>query len=409
MLQVRAEVQAALDAGGAVVALESTVIAHGLPYPENLETAQALEAAIRERGAVPATIAILDGVLRVGLDAGELTYLARQTGIHKVSRRDIPVVVAQQKDGATTVAATMIVAAMAGIRVFATGGIGGVHRGHPFDISADLPELAQTPLIVVCSGAKAILDLPLTLEWLETHGVPVLGYGTDTFPAFYVRSSGLPVDARVDTPQQVAAVYQAKRQLGLAGGVLVGVPVPLVPSRACSRDRNRRPGSAGGCRGAGGRRARGHTFSFVSRGRADRWAEYGGQYCLAAQQCRRGCRHCPCPERSGARLVGFQPVGDRRGGDFKDGQIVRVGQNLELDVRCGKAGDLCRRLVRVQQGICPALHVQERSGQRAVRGSGIVRHGLLLAGERAPGFYQRVCLDHRLGPVVTPDRPVGQA
>jgi len=219
-------VQAALDSGEAVVALESTLIAHGLPYPENLETAQALETEVRERGATPATIAILDGVLRVGLGAGELVHLARQVGIHKVSRRDIPVVVARQKDGATTVAATMAIAAMAGVQVLATGGIGGVHRGHPFDVSADLPELAQTPLVVVCSGAKAILDLPLTLEWLETHGVPVLGYGTDTLPAFYVRSSGLPVDARVDTPQEVAAIYQAKRRLGFPGGILVGVPVP---------------------------------------------------------------------------------------------------------------------------------------------------------------------------------------
>ena len=226
MLQVCVEVQAALDSGEAVVALESTLIAHGLPYPENLETAQALETEVRERGATPATIAILDGVLRVGLGAGELVHLARQVGIHKVSRRDIPVVVARLKDGATTVAATMAIAAMAGVQVLATGGIGGVHRGHPFDVSADLPELAQTPLVVVCSGAKAILDLPLTLEWLETHGVPVLGYGTDTLPAFYVRSSGLPVDARVDTPQEVAAIYQAKRRLGFPGGILVGVPVP---------------------------------------------------------------------------------------------------------------------------------------------------------------------------------------
>jgi pseudouridine-5'-phosphate glycosidase len=226
-LHVDAEVQTNLAAGLPVVALESTLIAHGLPYPENLETAQALESTVRERGATPATIAILDGVLRVGLDAKELVYLARQPGVHKVSRRDIPIVVARREDGATTVAATMAIAAMAGIQVLATGGIGGVHRDHPFDVSADLPELAQTPLVVVCSGAKAILDLPLTLEWLETHGVPVLGYGTDTFPAFFVRSSGLPVDARIDTPREVATVYRAKRELGLAGGVLVGVPVPL--------------------------------------------------------------------------------------------------------------------------------------------------------------------------------------
>jgi pseudouridine-5'-phosphate glycosidase len=227
MPKVHPDVRAALNAGDPVVALESTVIAHGLPYPENLETALALEEQVRGRGATPATIAILEGVLRIGLNADELACLARRTGVRKVSRRDIPVVVARREDGATTVAATMAIAAMAGIQVLATGGIGGVHRGHPFDVSADLPELAQTPLVVVCSGAKAILDLPLTLEWLETHGVPVLGYGTDLFPAFYVRSSGLPVDARVDTPQEVAAVYRAKRALGLPGGVLVGVPVPL--------------------------------------------------------------------------------------------------------------------------------------------------------------------------------------
>jgi pseudouridine-5'-phosphate glycosidase len=234
-LQVDTKVQAALAAGLPVVALESTLIAHGLPYPENLETAQALESAVRERGATPATIAILEGVLRVGLDVKELAYLACQPGIHKVSRRDIAIVAARREDGATTVAATMAVAARAGIRVLATGGIGGVHREHPFDVSADLPELAQTSLVVVCSGAKAILDLPLTLEWLETHGVPVLGYETDTFPAFFVRSSGLPVDARVDTPQEVATVYQTKCELGLAGGVLVGVPVP--PAAAAPAER----------------------------------------------------------------------------------------------------------------------------------------------------------------------------
>ena len=225
--QVSPQVQEALDAGQPVVALESTLIAHGLPYPQNLQTAHALKVAIQERGATPATIAILDGICRVGLDASELAHLARGTHIRKVSRRDLPIVVSQQGDGATTVAATMILAAMAGIRVFATGGIGGVHRGQPFDVSADLPELARTPLAVVCAGAKAILDLPLTLEWLETHGVPVLGYGTDTFPAFYTRSSGLPVDARVDTPQEAAEIVRAKWDMGLPGGVLIAVPVPL--------------------------------------------------------------------------------------------------------------------------------------------------------------------------------------
>ena len=184
-----------------------------------------LEETARECGAVPATIAALSGVFRVGLGVDELARLARG-GVRKVSRRDMPIVAAQGGDGATTVAATMVVAAAAGIRVFATGGIGGVHRGQPFDVSADLQELARSPVVVVCAGAKAILDLPLTLEWLETRGVPVLGYGTDTFPAFYTRSSGLPVDARVDGPQEVVAVFRAQRAMGLAGGMLVAVPVP---------------------------------------------------------------------------------------------------------------------------------------------------------------------------------------
>jgi pseudouridine-5'-phosphate glycosidase len=226
-LQVDNEVQEALGGRTPVVALESTLISHGLPYPENLETAQALETTVRAHGAVPATIAVLDGMLRVGLSADELGRLARSEDVRKVSRRDLPIVVAQKAVGATTVAATMAIAAMAGIQVFATGGIGGVHRGQPFDISADLPELARTPVVVVCAGAKAILDLPLTLEWLETHGVPVLGYGTDTLPAFYVRSSGLCVDARVDTAREVAEIVRAKRGMGLGGGVLVAVPVPV--------------------------------------------------------------------------------------------------------------------------------------------------------------------------------------
>ncbi len=226
-LDVLPSVRQALEFGRPVVALESTLITHGLPYPENLSTAQQLEAAVRENGALPATVAILSGRIKVGLDADQLAYLARAEGVRKVSRRDLPVVVAQGGDGATTVAATMIVAAMAGIRVFATGGIGGVHRGHPFDVSADLPELARTPVVVVCAGAKAILDLPLTLEWLETHGVPVLGYDTDTFPAFYSRSSGLPVDARVDAPGEVADIARCKWSLGLGGGVLVTAPCPF--------------------------------------------------------------------------------------------------------------------------------------------------------------------------------------
>ncbi len=226
MLQIQSEVQNALHAGSPVVALESALISHGLPYPKNVETAQALEKAVRENGALPATIAIIEGKIRVGLTEGELERLATQQGVRKVSRRDLPIAVGRGEEGATTVAATMCVAALAGIEVMATGGIGGVHRGQPFDVSADLPELAQTRVAVVCSGAKSILDLPLTLEWLETHGVPILGYGTGEFPAFYSRESGLPVDARVDTPEEAAGIVRTKWELGLEGGVLVTVPVP---------------------------------------------------------------------------------------------------------------------------------------------------------------------------------------
>jgi pseudouridine-5'-phosphate glycosidase len=209
-----------------VVALESTLITHGLPRPKNLEVARALEAAVHQSGAVPATIAVLSGQLTVGLTDEQLAYLAEADNIRKCSRRDLPIVIGQGEDGATTVAGTMIVAHMAGIRVFATGGIGGVHRGHPFDVSADLLELGRTPVTVVCAGAKAILDLPLTLEVLETQGVPVIGYGTDEFPAFYARSSGLPVDARCDTPEEVAAVVRTRDKLSLPAGTLVAVPIP---------------------------------------------------------------------------------------------------------------------------------------------------------------------------------------
>ncbi|MCS7221453.1 MAG: pseudouridine-5'-phosphate glycosidase [Anaerolineae bacterium] len=208
------------------VALESTVIAHGLPWPQNLETARRLEQVVREAGAEPKTIGIIAGQVRIGLTDAELEHLARAREVRKVSRRDLPLVIAQKQDGATTVAATMYLAARASIQVLATGGIGGVHRGQLFDVSADIEELAQTPICVVCAGAKAILDLPLTLEILETRGVPVIGFRTDEFPAFYSRSSGLPVDQRVDTPEEVAAIFRAQRQLGLPGGMLVVVPVP---------------------------------------------------------------------------------------------------------------------------------------------------------------------------------------
>ena len=208
------------------VALESTVIAHGLPYPQNLELAQAMEAIIRAGGAAPRTVAILGGELLAGLTEAQLHHLATAPNVRKVSRRDLPIVVAQRGDGATTVATTMWIAQRFGIEVFATGGIGGVHRGDGTDVSADLQELAQTPVIVVCAGAKAILDLPATLEYLETHGVTVVGYGADELPAFYSRSSGLPVDVRCDSAAEVAAIWRAKQRLGLPGGLLVAVPIP---------------------------------------------------------------------------------------------------------------------------------------------------------------------------------------
>jgi len=225
-LNFHPEVEIALEEGKAVVALESTLITHGFPRPENIEVARKIEDAVREQGAVPATIAILGGEITVGLTSEQLEYLGMAQNVRKCSRRDLPLAVARKEDGATTVAGTMIVAHWAGIHVFGTGGIGGVHRGHPFDESADLVELARTPLTVVCAGAKAILDLPLTLEVLETQGVPIIGYQTDELPAFYSRHSGLPVDLRVDTPQEVVDIITAREQLGLAGGMLVTVPVP---------------------------------------------------------------------------------------------------------------------------------------------------------------------------------------
>ncbi len=226
IFQLANEVQSAVAANRAVVALESTAIAHGLPHPQNLETAQRLEQIVRECGALPATIAVLKGKLHVGLNADELQHIAQDAQVHKLSRRDLPIALANEWDGATTVAATMWIAARAGIGVFATGGIGGVHRGDLPDVSADLPELARTPMIVVCSGAKVILDLPATREWLETNGVTVIGYGCDELPAFYSRSSGLPVDVRADTPDEVAKIAKARRELDMQGSVLVTVPVP---------------------------------------------------------------------------------------------------------------------------------------------------------------------------------------
>lgn len=213
------------------VALESTVISHGLPYPDNIELARQMEATVTAAGAIPRTVGILRGELIAGLTPAQIEHLGTAKGVRKVSRRDLPVVVARKLDGATTVATTMWIAQRAGIEVFATGGIGGVHRGAhgttSQDISADLQELAQTPVIVVCAGAKAILDLPATLEYLETHGVTVVGYQTDDFPAFYSRSSGLPVDVRCETPTEVAEIWRAKQALGLPGGLLVTNPIPV--------------------------------------------------------------------------------------------------------------------------------------------------------------------------------------
>ena len=228
-LDIAPEVAEALKAGKPVVALESTIISHGMPYPQNVETALNVEKIIRENGAVPATIAVIKGRLKAGLSAEEIDYLGR-TGyaVTKASRRDLPVLVAKGMDGATTVTTTMMIAHMAGISVFATGGIGGVHRGAEttMDISADLEELAQTPVMVICAGAKSILDLGLTLEYLETKGVPVIGYGTEELPAFYTRHSGFRVDYRMDTPEELAAAFAAQREMGLKTGMLVTNPIP---------------------------------------------------------------------------------------------------------------------------------------------------------------------------------------
>ena len=228
-LDIAPEVQQALAEGKPVVALESTIISHGMPYPKNVETALLVEQTIRRNGAVPATIAIIGGRLKAGLSQEEIEHLGKAgRSVAKASRRDLPALVARGVDGATTVATTMIIAHMAGISIFATGGIGGVHRGAEvtMDISADLEELAQTPVMVVCAGAKSILDLGLTREYLETKGVPVIGYGTEELPAFYTRKSGFGVDYRVDTPEELAAMFRAQRELDYRGGMLVTNPIP---------------------------------------------------------------------------------------------------------------------------------------------------------------------------------------
>ena len=228
-LDVKPEVLEALRAGKPVVALESTIISHGMPYPQNVETALRVEEIVRENGAVPATIGVIGGRLKAGMTPEEIEYFGKKgTAITKSSRSDLAVLCARSEDGATTVTTTMMIAYMAGIRIFATGGIGGVHRGAEttMDISADLEELANTPVMVICAGCKSILDIGLTLEYLETHGVPVIGYGTENMPAFYTRESGFKVDYRMDTPDEIAKAFRAQAELGLRGGMLVTNPIP---------------------------------------------------------------------------------------------------------------------------------------------------------------------------------------
>ena len=227
-MDIKPEVEKALDEGTPVVALESTIISHGMPYPKNVETALAVEEVIRKNGGFPATIAIIGGRIKIGLTADEIEYMAKADNVLKVSRRDFPLVISEKLDGATTVAGTMIAANMAGIKVFVTGGIGGVHRGagESFDISADLEELKMTDVAVVCAGVKSILDIGATLEYLETSGVPVITYGADSFPAFYSRESGFPAECRIDEPEKIASLIRTKDQLGLRGGILIACPIP---------------------------------------------------------------------------------------------------------------------------------------------------------------------------------------
>ena len=227
-MDINPEVEKALEEGVPVIALESTIISHGMPYPKNVETALAVEEVIRKNGGVPATIAIIGGRIKIGLTADEIEYMAKADNVLKVSRRDFPLVISEKLDGATTVAGTMIAANMAGIKVFVTGGIGGVHRGagESFDISADLEELKMTDVAVVCAGVKSILDIGATLEYLETSGVPVITYGADSFPAFYSRESGFPAECRIDEPEKIASLIRTKDQLGLRGGILIACPIP---------------------------------------------------------------------------------------------------------------------------------------------------------------------------------------
>jgi len=228
LVEITPEVKAALEAGKAVVALESTIISHGMPYPQNIQMAQKVESIVRSAGAVPATIALMDGKIKIGLTAQELEVFASSSGVAKVSMRDLPGIIARKQLGATTVATTMYAAHLAGIKVFVTGGIGGVHRGfeETMDVSADLEELAQTDVVVICAGAKAILDLPRTMEYLETKGVPVIGYRTDVLPAFFTAKSDIPLVERADSPEEIAKIILAKAQLEMRGGILVVNPIP---------------------------------------------------------------------------------------------------------------------------------------------------------------------------------------
>ena len=304
-LKVAPEVRRALQGGRPIVALESTIITHGMPFPENLETARSLESQVRAGGAVPATIAVMGGVICAGLSDTELEWLATAKNVLKLSRNDLPYALATKKIGATTVAATMICAQLAGIKVFATGGIGGVHRGADvsFDISADLEELARTPVAVVCAGAKALLDLPKTLEYLETRGVPVIGYGTDEFPAFWSRRSGLKAPLRLDSPAEVARFLKVKWELNLGGGVIILQP------------------SARGRRDSGARHARLHRFGSPG-GRRIRHQGEGGDAVHSGADCRTFRRPQPAHQHCAGAIQRTPGSGDCRGHAF-------VGRHLQ--------------------------------------------------------------------------------
>ena len=284
-LSISNEVQITLDKNQPVVALESTLITHGLPYPLNIETAIAMESAVRDAGAVPATIAVLQGEITVGLSRAQIELLAQATtgSVRKCSRRDLPICIALRQDGATTVAATMIIAEAAGIKVFATGGIGGVHRGQPQDVSADLSEFGRTPVAVVSSGAKSILDLPLTLEVLETNGVPILGYRTDVLPAFYTAKTNLPIDQRINSPEEAAAIINAARTIGARHGLLIAVPVPEEQELPAEDAESAIAQATSEADGSGHRRQRYHALRPGPCQRDHRRCLYGGEYRPAHQ------------------------------------------------------------------------------------------------------------------------------